>query len=56
MLHHCLWKRWVPIQNMIIRGFSNSKLCAFKIINKYDAGPIYKKVPVSLKGSQMKFL
>ncbi len=40
-----------PIQNMIIRGFSNSKLCAFKIINKYDAGPIYKKVPVSLRGS-----
>ena len=40
-----------PIQNMIIRGFSNSKLCAFKINDKLDAGPIYKKVPISLRGS-----
>ena len=46
-----LWKRWVSDPKYDYKGFSNSKLCAFKIINKYDAGPIYKKVPVSLKGS-----
>lgn len=40
-----------PIQNMIIRGFSNSKLCAFKINDKFDAGPIYKKISISLRGS-----
>ena len=40
-----------PIQNMIIRGFSNTKLCAFKINDKFDAGPIYKKISISLKGS-----
>lgn len=40
-----------PIQNMILRGFSRTKLCAIKLEKKYDSGAIYKTMPVSLKGS-----
>ncbi len=40
-----------PIQNMILRGFSKTKLCAFKIEKKYDSGPVYFRKSVSLKGS-----
>jgi len=39
-----------PIQNMISRGFTKSKVCAFQLTEKLDEGPIYLKQNVSLKG------
>jgi len=40
-----------PVQNMILRGFSKTKLCAIKLEKKYDTGSIYKMTSVSLNGS-----
>ena len=40
-----------PIQNMIIRGYKKSKLCAFKLTKKLDNGPIYLKKNFLLTGS-----
>ncbi len=40
-----------PIQNMILKGFTKTKLCAFKIQEKFDTGPIYQKASISLSGS-----
>lgn len=39
-----------PIQNMILRGFKKTKICALKISEKIDQGPIYLKKTVSLNG------
>jgi|TARA_B100001964_G_scaffold192357_1_gene215023 methionyl-tRNA formyltransferase len=39
-----------PIQNMIIRGFKKTKICAIQITENIDAGPIYFKKAMSLKG------
>ena len=40
-----------PIQNLIINGYEESPLCALQMTNELDAGPIYKKRNISLKGS-----
>lgn len=40
-----------PVQNMIIRNKKKTEICAFKIIKKIDAGPIYTRIKVSLDGS-----
>ena len=40
-----------PIQNMILRGFSKTKLCAYKIEEKFDTGAIYLRKSISLKGT-----
>ena len=32
-----------PIQNMILRGFKKTKICALKMSEKIDQGPIYLK-------------
>lgn len=40
-----------PLQNLIIRGFKETKLTALKMEHKIDAGPIYMKVAMSLEGS-----
>jgi len=40
-----------PIQNMIIRGFNKTKICAIRLTNEIDAGPIYLKKGVSLSGN-----
>jgi len=40
-----------PLQNMIVRGFKKTTLCAIKIVKKLDAGPIYKKKKISLSGT-----
>lgn len=45
-----------PIQNMILKGFSKTTLCAIKMEKEYDTGPIYKKVSVSLSGSGSEIL
>lgn len=40
-----------PIQNLIARGHHDTKVTALKMIQELDAGPIYFKKPLSLKGS-----
>ena len=40
-----------PIQNMIIKGFKSSEVCAYRINSSMDAGPIYIRRKVSLLGS-----
>lgn len=40
-----------PIQNLILRGFKDTKLTAFKMIQQLDAGPIYLQKDLSLSGS-----
>jgi len=39
-----------PIQNMIMRGFKKTKICAIQITENIDAGPVYFKKNMSLKG------
>jgi methionyl-tRNA formyltransferase len=40
-----------PLQNLIIRGFSETKLTAIRMIKELDAGPIYLKKELNLIGS-----
>lgn len=40
-----------PLQNLIVRGFSETKVSALKCIKEVDAGPIYLKKELSLWGS-----
>ena len=40
-----------PIQNLIIRNFKIAPVCAIKMTNKFDAGPIFLKENVSLSGN-----
>jgi len=39
-----------PIQNMVLRGFKKTKICAFKITSKFDSGSIYLKEDLDLNG------
>jgi len=39
-----------PIQNLIIRGFKSAPVCALKMTDKLDAGPIYLREEISLAG------
>ena len=39
-----------PIQNLIIDGYTSSPVCAIKVTNELDAGPIYSSQVVSLEG------
>tara|TARA_A200000113_G_scaffold207782_1_gene205607 strand:- start:429 stop:1082 length:654 start_codon:yes stop_codon:yes gene_type:complete len=43
-----------PIQNLILEGFEFAPVCALKMTDSLDAGPIYSKVDISLKGSLSK--
>ena len=40
-----------PIQNLIVRGFNESPVCALKMTKEIDSGPIYSKIEISLEGS-----
>jgi len=40
-----------PLQNLIVRGYKQTMLSAIKCVSEIDAGPIYKKVPLSLEGT-----
>jgi methionyl-tRNA formyltransferase len=40
-----------PIQNLILNGYKSTPVCAIKMIDELDAGPIYSMVEVSLEGS-----
>jgi methionyl-tRNA formyltransferase len=40
-----------PLQNLILRGHKDTKLTALRMSNELDAGPVYRKLPLSLEGS-----
>jgi methionyl-tRNA formyltransferase len=40
-----------PLQNLIVRGYHETMLTAFKMTDELDAGPVYMKLPLSLEGS-----
>lgn len=40
-----------PIQNLILNGFENAPVCALKMTEVLDGGPIYDSLDVSLKGT-----
>ncbi|WP_272676970.1 hypothetical protein ACLI07_21165 [Providencia huaxiensis] len=40
-----------PLQNLITRGHKETKLSALRMVNELDAGPVYKKISLSLDGS-----
>jgi len=40
-----------PLQNLIVRGHKDTMISAIECVKELDAGPIYLKKPLSLKGS-----
>jgi len=40
-----------PIQNLILEGFKNTPVCAVKMTDDLDAGPIYTSSEISLDGT-----
>lgn len=40
-----------PLQNLIMRGYTQTMLTAFRMVHEIDAGPIYMKELLSLDGS-----
>lgn len=40
-----------PLQNLIARGITETKLSALKCVKELDGGPVYMKRPLSLYGS-----
>lgn len=40
-----------PLQNLILRGHTETKISALKMEKALDTGPIYLKVPLSLSGN-----
>lgn len=40
-----------PLQNLILRGHTTTKISALKCVAELDAGPIYLKKPLDLAGS-----
>jgi methionyl-tRNA formyltransferase len=45
-----------PLQNLIVRGISETKLTALRCVAALDAGPIYIKRPLSLLGTAEEIL
>tara|TARA_Y100000589_G_scaffold229683_1_gene217096 strand:- start:1419 stop:2084 length:666 start_codon:yes stop_codon:yes gene_type:complete len=45
-----------PIQNLILLGYSKSPVCALKMVEGLDCGPIYSKKDLILEGSLSKIL
>jgi methionyl-tRNA formyltransferase len=40
-----------PLQNLIERGHRKTKLTALRMIEDFDAGPVYLKEPLNLEGN-----
>lgn len=40
-----------PLQNLIVRGISETKISAIEVEKELDAGAVYMKVPLALTGS-----
>lgn len=45
-----------PLQNLVVRGISETKLTALRCVAELDAGPIYLKRPLSLLGTAEEIL
>jgi methionyl-tRNA formyltransferase len=45
-----------PLQNLILRGHRDTKLTALRMVEAFDAGPVYLKKPLSLAGSAREIL
>jgi methionyl-tRNA formyltransferase len=39
-----------PLQNLILRGHTTTMLSALRMVEEFDAGPVYLKRPLSLEG------
>lgn len=39
-----------PVQNMIVRGHEETELVALRMVEEFDAGPVYLRRPMSLLG------
>src|SRR3989344_1653814 len=40
-----------PMQNLIVRGHTTTKICALQVVEKIDAGPVYLKHELDLSGT-----
>jgi len=40
-----------PLQNLIVRGHRRTKLTALRMVDEFDAGPVYAKADLCLEGS-----
>lgn len=40
-----------PLQNLIVKGHTDTVLTALRMIDEMDAGPVYRKQPLSLEGT-----
>ena len=40
-----------PLQNLIVRGHTETMLSALRMVSEMDAGPVYMKRPLSLRGA-----
>jgi methionyl-tRNA formyltransferase len=40
-----------PLQNLIVRGHCQTKLTALRMVDEFDAGPVYAKEDLCLEGS-----
>jgi methionyl-tRNA formyltransferase len=40
-----------PVQNLIVRGFNRTPVCALRMSELLDGGPIYQSVEISLAGT-----
>lgn len=40
-----------PLQNLIVRGYTETVISALRVVKEIDAGPVYLKTPLSLKGT-----
>lgn len=45
-----------PLQNLIVRGHTETVLCALKCIDQLDAGPVYLRRSLSLNGTAEQIL
>ncbi len=45
-----------PLQNLIVRGFKETRLSALRCVAELDAGPVYLKEPLSLVGAAEEIL
>ncbi len=40
-----------PLQNLIVRGYQETKISAIKVVEEMDAGPVYLKKQLTLEGT-----
>lgn len=45
-----------PLQNLIVRGFHETKMTALRCVAEMDAGPVYMKEPLTLDGTAEEIL